>query len=154
MLIRNLSVMVVVSALVGFPLLATPATAQTEIAKQAIAKAEATVKKIMVSCKKDVNSYCSTVTPGQGRIALCIMAHEDKISDQCFDAILDAADGISLAISNIQRAADVCEADIDKVCAKVQLGEGHIAQCLISNKSKISSACRAEVAGFEARMKN
>lgn len=143
---------VAMSLLIAF-ILAGTAQAQTQVAKQAIEKAIKVVAKLKSACQADLKTFCSTVTPGEGRLALCVMAHEDKISDQCYGAIFDAADGIELAISNIWRAVDVCEPDIDKVCADVDPGGGRIAQCLVDNKTKLSSICRAEVAGFEERIK-
>jgi Cysteine rich repeat len=83
----------------------------------------------------------------------CMLAHEDKISDKCVNTLLDIADDVELAVSNVARAADACDEDIDKVCGNADPGEGRIAQCLIDNQAKVSSACRAEVAGFQARMK-
>ncbi len=38
---------------------------------------------IFESCAKDLEVYCSQVTPGDGRISACIYAHEDKVSDEC-----------------------------------------------------------------------
>ena len=37
-------------------------------------------RKIEAACSEDLKKYCSTVTPGEGRLLLCIEAHEDKIS--------------------------------------------------------------------------
>lgn len=68
--------------------------------------------------------------------------------------LLDVAEGVDLAISNVVRAAKTCGSDIEKRCGKVEAGEGRIAQCLIDKKSELATACRAEVAGFEARIKN
>ena len=125
--------------------------AQTAISKQAIAKAEAAITKIRKACAADINSFCSRVTLGEGRLALCMLAHEDKVSDGCFATVFDVADNIDLALSNISRAADVCEDEIDKHCANVEPGEGRIAQCLVDKESELASACRAEVAGVKAR---
>ncbi|MGI9477479.1 MAG: cysteine rich repeat-containing protein [Hyphomicrobiaceae bacterium] len=130
------------------------ANAQSAILKKlATTKAEAAVKKIKRRCSADVESYCPKVVPGEGRLALCIMAHENQISDKCYIALLDVADRIELALSNIWRAADFCEGDMDKFCSKLEPGEGRIAQCLIDNQPKLSSICRAEVAAFAARVK-
>ena len=27
--------------------------------------------------------FCGQVTPGEGRLVLCMMAHEDKVSNKC-----------------------------------------------------------------------
>ncbi|MEQ1717818.1 MAG: cysteine rich repeat-containing protein [Hyphomicrobium sp.] len=133
--------------------LAGAARAETQIARDAANKAEAAVEKVLAACEPELKSFCSAVTPGDGRLALCLMAHEDKISDTCYDGLLDVADGVDLAISNVDRAAKACGPDIEKHCGKVEAGEGRIAQCLIDKKTVLSTACIAEVAGFEARMK-
>jgi hypothetical protein len=130
----------------------TASFAQTDIAKQAIAKAEAAITKIRKACAADIASFCAKVTPGEGRLALCMLAHEDQVSDGCFATIFDVADNLDLALSNLARAADVCEKDIDKHCGSVEPGEGRIAQCLIDKEASLASACRAEVAGFRARV--
>lgn len=129
------------------------AKAQTAIAKNVVAKAEMAVKKIKTSCVGDIKNFCPKVTLGEGRLGFCIMAHENQISDKCYYAVFDVVDSIGLAVSNLRRGAEVCKTDIDKICGKVEAGEGRIAQCLIDNKSKLAAPCRAEVAGFEARMK-
>ena len=82
-----------------------------------------------------------------------MMAHEDKISDACYDAMLTAAEGVELAVSNLLRTAQACDQDIEKHCASVEAGEGRIAQCLIDKKAELSTQCRGEVAGLEARLK-
>jgi hypothetical protein len=130
------------------------AIAESEIAKKAIAKADALAAKLLDSCDADLKKFCGQVTPGDGRLVFCMMAHEDKISDQCFGAMFDAADRIELVVSDLKRAADLCDRDIEKLCGTVDLGEGRIAQCLIDNKAKVSADCGAEVADIEARLKH
>jgi len=39
------------------------------------------------ACGKDVRSHCQGVKPGQGRIAQCLMDHEDKLSQGCLDLL-------------------------------------------------------------------
>jgi Cysteine rich repeat len=141
---------IVISAL---PPASLSVSAETQVAKDAIAKAEAAVGKVKAACAPDVKSFCSNVTPGEGRLLLCMMAHEDKISDACYDAMLTAAEGVELAVSNLLRTAQACDQDIEKHCASVEAGEGRIAQCLIDKKAELSTQCRGEVAGLEARLK-
>ena len=140
---------------IGFTALgmaALPAASQTPIAKKFIDKTEAAVKMLQSACSADIQSYCKTVTPGEGRLVFCFLAHEDKVSDKCYNKFFEVAENIELGASNLWRAADVCGKDIEQVCGKVKEGQGRIAQCLIDNKSKISTACRAEVVGIEARL--
>jgi hypothetical protein len=59
-----------------------------------------------------------------------------------------------LTISNVVRAAAACHQDVGTACGKVEAGEGRIAQCLIDKQAELSPACRAEVAGLKARLKN
>ncbi len=133
---------------------ASAALGADDIAKAVSAKAEKVLATVQKSCAPDVKEFCSKVTPGEGRLLLCITAHEDKISDGCFTTLLDVGDSIQLTVSSVKRAADVCANEIDTLCATVEAGEGRIAQCLIDNKSKLSAPCSAEVAGVEARIKN
>ncbi len=34
-------------------------------------------------CKVELETYCTKVTPGQGRILACLYAHGDKLSAKC-----------------------------------------------------------------------
>lgn len=130
------------------------ANAETDVAKAVIAKAEKVLGTVKAACGADIKSFCSTVTPGEGRLLLCMMAHEDKISDQCFTTLLDVGDSIDLTISSIGRAADVCAPEIQSLCGSTMPGQGRIAQCLKDNKAKLSAPCSAELASVEARIKN
>jgi hypothetical protein len=134
--------------------LSSASNAQTEIAKSVTDKAQKVVAKVQASCAKDIKSFCSQVTAGEGRLMLCMMAHEDKFSDECFTTLVDVGDAVELTISSAKRATAVCAPEIGTLCADVDAGGGRIAQCLITNKAKLSAACSAEVAGIEARIKN
>lgn len=101
-------------------------------------------------CEADAKEFCSTVTPGEGRLLMCALAHEDKISDNCEEALFDAFVQLGDRINNLQFAVDACEDDIETTCTGVEPGEGRIAQCLIDNKTKISESCQAAVADFQA----
>ncbi len=133
--------------------LASTVSAETQFGKDAVAKAEAAVAKVKAACAADVKSYCSQVTPGEGRLLLCMMAHEDKMSDACYDAMLSLAEGVDLAVSNVLRAASSCDADIEKHCSNAELGKGRIVQCLIDKKAELSTSCRAEVSALKSRAK-
>ena len=49
------------------------------------------IESVARGCEKELTSYCSNVTPGEGRILACMYAHEDKLSGMCEYALYDAA---------------------------------------------------------------
>lgn len=133
---------------------ATSANAENEVGRLVVEKAEREITKVLSACKSDLQSFCGQVTPGDGRLAMCAMAHEDKLSDACFNALFDFADGIDLALGNIGRALEVCAGDIETYCASAEAGEGRIAQCLVDKKADVSTPCKAELSAIETRLKN
>ena len=38
------------------------------------------IDNVMKACETEINTYCSQVTLGEGRLLACFYAHEDKIS--------------------------------------------------------------------------
>jgi hypothetical protein len=44
-------------------------------------------------CKDDLKVFCSSVKPGEGRLARCIDKNKDKITERCKQAIKDAGLG-------------------------------------------------------------
>ena len=41
------------------------------------------VERAIIACENESTTFCSTVTPGQSRLMMCLGAHEDKISVDC-----------------------------------------------------------------------
>jgi hypothetical protein len=109
---------------------ALPASAQQSLSEH-----------VAEGCKTELETYCSQVTPGQSRLLACIYAHNDKLSGQCEKALYDAAVALERAINTIAYVANQCRADIESKCAKIQPGQGRIAQCLADNKSSLSPPC-------------
>ena len=74
------SCFVIFAALLAF---SATANAQTSVAQKVEAKIAAAVNKVQSACSNDLKTFCSTVTPGEGRLIFCMLAHEDKISSKC-----------------------------------------------------------------------
>jgi hypothetical protein len=113
--------------------------------QQLAARLDAAVKKVEVACSDDLKKYCSTVTPGEGRLILCMQAHEDKVSEKCDFAIFEASRKINRALDRIDRAAEICWSDIEKHCSNIPEGGGRIIQCLAGQKTSLTPACQTEV---------
>jgi len=59
--------------------------------------------------------------------------------------LFDASRNLQRALNRIEDAADACWNDIEKYCANVEAGGGHIAQCLSAKKTSLSKECQAAV---------
>jgi len=128
--------------------LATVAGAQTDVARQIEARLTAAAQKIQTACSEDVKKYCSTVTPGEGRLILCMQAHEDKISTKCDYAVYEVARNLERTLDRIEEVADACWNDVEKHCANIPEGGGRVAQCLVDQKASLAPACQAAIAKF------
>jgi len=124
------------------------ANAQSDAAGRAQARIMAGVKKLEAGCAADAQKYCTTVTPGDGRLFFCIIAHEDKLSTKCDYALFEASRNLERALNRIEDAADACWNDIEKHCANIPEGGGRIAQCLSAKQASLSQQCQAAVKSF------
>jgi hypothetical protein len=140
----------IIAAMSAFLAFGSAANAQTAVSEKVGARLAAASEKLKAACGGDVTKYCSTVTPGEGRLIFCMMAHEDKLSSKCDYALYDASRKMERTLDLIEQAADACWNDIEKYCANTPEGGGRIAQCLVNNKAKLQKACQAALAKLPA----
>ena len=127
-----------------------PVSAQTSIGKTLLDKLNARVHKVESACAEDITKYCSTVTPGEGRMIYCMQAHEDKISPNCAFELEDAATAIQAAAEALKDGLIACKAEVNGVCGKIKPGDGRIATCLLENKSTASTGCAEAIAKVQS----
>jgi hypothetical protein len=135
---RKIKVMTFLASLLAFSL---PATAVEDI-----------VESVAKGCDKELSSFCKDVTPGGGRILACLFAHSDKISGRCEYAVYDAAAQLERAVSALTFVANECDTDIEKVCAKVEAGEGRILTCLKTNEDKVTKRCKQAMKDIDLQL--
>jgi hypothetical protein len=99
------------------------------------------VETVAKGCEKELTSYCKDVTPGEGRILACLYAHSDKLTGQCEYALYDAAVQLERFVAALTYLANECDADLEKYCADIAVGEGRVLKCLDDNSEKISARC-------------
>jgi hypothetical protein len=107
-----------------------------------VAQAIATVED---ACAADFDEFCATVTPGGGRIALCMRAHEDRLSSGCQLALYRVARQLK---SGIDRVAETCWTEIQGLCGDT----GKLGQCLEQKKDSLSPACQTIVGAAAQRV--
>ncbi len=103
------------------------------------------VETVLDGCKKEFDTYCKDVTPGEGRLLACLYAHEDKLSGRCEYALYDAAEQLERAGAALTYVANECKDDLKAHCSSVQPGEGRLINCIDKNKDKISERCKQAI---------
>src|SRR5262245_17015047 len=119
--------------------------AQSDMMSAILEKLSASIQKLEASCGEDIKKYCTTVTPGEGRILHCMQAHEDKISPKCAFDLSETALHVQSTTDHLREAVNACQGDIAKLCATTQPGQGRIAACLSANRTSVSQNCVAAV---------
>jgi outer membrane protein OmpA-like peptidoglycan-associated protein len=102
-----------------------------------------------VTCRADIAKYCKNEPLGGGRVRQCLQ--RNQVSPSCASSI--TALGALLQKRAAARAAvpKVCDADIKRVCAGIEAGDGNLMECYYKAKERMSAACRQAVsdAGYE-----
>ena len=103
--------------------------------------ADTVIDTVAKGCEKELTTYCKDVTPGEGRVLACLFAFSDKLTGQCEYALYDAAVQLERFVAALSYVANECDADLEKFCAEVEVGEGRVLKCLDDNAGKISARC-------------
>jgi hypothetical protein len=105
------------------------------------ANAQNPIEEALMGCSKEINAYCSTVTPGGGRLVSCARAHEDKLSSECVYSLNRAGFWLESLARTLTYVASQCASDALKFCPDVQLGEERVLNCLSENKASLNKYC-------------
>jgi PRC-barrel domain/Cysteine rich repeat len=108
-------------------------------------RAAASLENIESGCKSDIENFCGNVARGEGRVLLCMQAHDDQLSRRCQLSLYRASRGLKQALHRVERIADNCWTDIQARCANAD----KIGQCVVENRNSLSRACRTVVATLE-----
>jgi len=96
------------------------------------------IESVASACADDIDDFCGRVTPGAGRLAMCMRAHEDQFSRGC-QATLDRVS------SSIQRSAahitQMCWNEVQSLCGEAD----RVGQCVAQKKASLSPPCETIV---------
>jgi hypothetical protein len=98
------------------------------------------VEAALDDCKKDIDTYCKNITPGEGRILACLYAYEDKLSPGCWYHLYNASAELQQAVAAFIYAARECRDDVAAYCALTPPGKGRLLNCLDKQKG-LSGRC-------------
>ncbi len=105
------------------------------------ASGETLVETLEKGCQAELQNYCQSVTPGEGRILLCLAAHEDKIADECKWALFNLHQISARAKPREEGIKQACSADNEGHCSSVTPGQGRTLICLYDYNDDLSSSC-------------
>jgi hypothetical protein len=103
----------------------------------------AAIEAVQGACAADINNFCGNVTRGEGRVLLCMQAHDDQLSLPCQFALYRASRKLDRALDRVDRIADACWNDIEATCKDMSIG-----QCVTEKAASMSPACQTVVAGI------
>jgi hypothetical protein len=90
------------------------------------------------ACRADVEKLCAGIPVGDGRIAACLKANQEKVSPGCKAQLASVA-------RKVKEVGAVCEADIASYCPDVKPGQGRVLRCLAANAFSLTPECRQVV---------
>jgi len=94
------------------------------------------------ACMNELETYCTDVSPGEGRILACLYANEDKLSGKCEYALYEFSRVLEHAVVNMSYMADKCQEDLKTYCSDLKPSEGRLLQCMDKNSAKVSARCK------------
>jgi PRC-barrel domain/Cysteine rich repeat len=102
------------------------------------------IEAVQSACASDISNFCGSVTRGEGRVLLCMQAHEDQLSRRCQFALYRASRGLDRAINRVERIADACMSDIEAHCGDAE----RVGKCLVQKSGSLSQSCQTVLAGL------
>ena len=97
------------------------------------------------ACGADIAKFCGNVSRGEGRVLLCMQAHDDQLSRRCQFTLFRVSRHLERAVNRVERIADACWDDIQAHCGNAD----KIGQCVMEKGAALSPACRTVVAGIK-----
>ncbi len=100
------------------------------------------IESVEAACAPDIERYCGEVSPGEGRVALCMRAYADQLSRRCRFTLFRVSRNLR---QNVENIADECLNGIKQQCGNT----GNISECAVQKSSSLSPACQSVVQAIQ-----
>ncbi|KAF8068299.1 GLG1 [Scenedesmus sp. PABB004] len=114
--------------------------------------------RLYTACKADVAASCKDacqLTEGEicgGKVLACLSEHKETLKAPACAAEVGYLERMQLSDFRTDMAlAEACRADVGKLCAKVEPGQGRVHACLRDNAAQLSPACKREEMRLEEK---
>jgi sporulation protein YlmC with PRC-barrel domain len=97
------------------------------------------IESVEAACGPDIERYCGQISPGGGRIALCMRAYADQLSRRCRFTLFRVSRNLRQTVENI---ADECWNGIKQQCGNTD----KIGECAVQKSASLSPTCQSVVA--------
>ena len=101
----------------------------------------AAVQTVRNACAADISKFCGNAAPGDGRIVLCMQAHDDQLSPGCERVLYNASRNLDRALDRVSRIADACWNDIESQCGNAE----RVGQCVMAKAPSFSASCQSAI---------
>ncbi len=98
----------------------------------------ARLQAVAKSCDTDIQTYCTGMTPGGGKIVRCLGSNYMNVSPSCRATMASAMN-------------DLCGQDLARLCPGSALGSGQAESCLQSHIADLKGACKSAADRLAAR---
>ena len=132
--------------------IAVVALMPTHARSQTIGYSDA-VDKLAIACKADIDRYCKKTPFGGGRLTQCLNQNP-RVSGNCKSTIANLETMVAKRAAARASVARVCDADIRRLCAGMQAGDGNLMECFFKTYRNTSAQCRQTVAdaGYDVKL--
>lgn len=89
-------------------------------------------------CQEDIQKFCKSVRPGNGKLLRCMRQYKRHLSTACVDHI-----GVVREKTRLFEKA--CKKDAQQFCADVKPGQGAVYRCLQKNQDSLSAVCANQI---------
>ena len=103
---------------------------------------------VQVACASELNDFCGKVTPGEGRLAFCMRAHEDQLSRTCESALRRVALNVRRTLNQI---TETCWNEVRALCGDTDK-LGKLGQCVAQKKGSLSPPCETIVTALGQKL--
>jgi PRC-barrel domain len=102
------------------------------------------IETVEEACPEDIKKFCGNVTRAEGRVVICMQAHDDQLSYRCQFGLYRASRNLDRALNRVERIAEACWNDIETQCKEAP----RIGQCVMDKAQTLTQPCQSVVAGI------